>query len=134
MSKYKSRVNILSTKEIGNMNKVVIDVITKSNVSIVYPNWVNSNPSNVVLIKGTFIDISINKLQWDTVLVPVINQVKEYLGVYPVKGQDIYLSNVKIGETSFTEKSIGKLFYSDSVLLVDLVKSLLEQKNVEQGF
>jgi len=134
MSRYNDRKNTLSTKEIGNLNYMIIDLVIGNN-SISYATWSNSNPSKVVLLKGKINTYSINELQWDKVVSPIVEQVKSYLGKYPIKGQDIYLHNVKIGETTFIESSIGSLYtIEDTVLLPTLVKQLLEQKNIEQGF
>lgn len=134
MSRYNDRKNTLSTKEIGNLNYMIIDLVIGT-VKVSYSTWVNSNPSKVVLLIGKINTVSINEQQWDKVISPIIEQVKSYLGKYPIKGQDIYLHNVKIGETSFITESIGSLYtIEDTVLLPTLVKQLLEQKNIEQGF
>lgn len=133
MSRYNDRKNVLSTKDIGNLNHMVIDLIVGKG-KVIYPTSSNSNVSKEVLLVGEYSKVSINGTQWDKVVSPIVEQVKTYLGKFPIKGQDIYLQNVKIGETSFIESSIGSLFDSESVTLSLLVKNLLEQKNIEQGY
>lgn len=137
--RYKNRrgnSEIRVDSELTKYAKTIID-ICEDNVLVCFPNSSPSGPSDVVYLKpvveGSLRGV-IGRKQWEEVLLPVLNRVKQYLGKFPVSGSVLEYRSVVIGESAYNEMSLGGLYSNQKASLLDLIEKMILQQAKTKGY